>query len=128
MTVATNTTTANVPTAQEAGDTLVVTAVQTSVTELLPQEAHGVSLLVDFGHGSDVARTTVTGQPWVKATSRLVAQFAGDSDDHDAEDSLVAGLRVKACNPVAGVGFDVIAHSPAPGGATGKYTVHVVGV
>lgn len=126
MTVAPNLTTTNVSTAREAGDTLVVTTANTAVVEALPQVAHAVSVTVDFGGGSDFARTTVTGQPWVKSTSRITACFASSSDDHDAEDSLLEQLGVKVTTLVDGVGFDVIAH--APEGTTGLYTVHVVGV
>lgn len=126
MTVAPNLTTSNVRSLQEAGDTLTSTTVDTSVVEALPQEVHAVACKVDFGSGSDMARTTIVGQPWVKSTSRIVARIAGSTSDHDEEDALLEGVQVIATNFVAGVGFDVLAH--APDETFGTFNVHCVGV
>jgi hypothetical protein len=108
-----------------AGDTQVATDTRTTLEQNVPQTFYALDVEVDFGDGSDVARTTVLGQPWVLSTSRILTAFGGSTSDHDPEDALIDGLRVIAGNFVAGVGFDVIAH--APNGASGKFNVHVIG-
>lgn len=83
---------------------------------------------VDFGAAisSTEATTTVTGQAWVTASSRILLSAGGESTaDHDPEDALIEGVTAIATNLVAGVGFDVIAHSPD--GSSGTYRLWAVG-
>ena len=83
---------------------------------------------VDFGAAisSTEATTTVTGQAWVTASSRILVSASGESTaDHDPEDALIEGVTAIATNLVAGVGFDVIAHSPD--GSSGTYRLWAVG-
>lgn len=126
MTAAQNLTTTVTKLSRVDGTTQTASVVDVTVAEALPQAAHAIAVSVDFGSDSDVAVTTVTGQTWVKSTSRLVANFYGSSDDHDAEDALIDEVRVIVANIVEGVGFDVIAF--APWGTNGLYNVHVIGV
>jgi hypothetical protein len=46
--------------------------------------------------------------------------------DHDPEDALIEQIGEIAINLVAGVGFDVLAHSPD--GSSGTYRLWAVGV
>jgi hypothetical protein len=124
--LATNLTTTVTRTSRVDGTTQDATTVDVTVAEALPQAVHAVAVTVDFGDGSGDAVTTVTGQGWVKSTSRLVASFSGESSEHDPEDALLEGLRVTAGEITAGVGFVVRAH--APDGTHGIYNVHVIGV
>lgn len=119
-------TTTVIKTVEVAGDTQDETTVNNTVVETLPLVVRAASCQVDFGGGSDIARTTITGQTWVLDESRLVAGFFGSTDDNSAEDVLLNQLSVVVDNIVEGVGFDVVAH--APSGAFGKFNVHVIGV
>lgn len=85
---------------------------------------------VDFGFSAgnegDIARTTVTGQAWVTASSVILCNpFAGATTDHSADDAIVEGLVAYAENIVAGVGFDVVAY--APKGSWGRYLINITG-
>lgn len=88
--------------------------------------ARGVNASVDFGADSDYATAVVTGQSWVAATSRIAAQVAGSTADHDPEDALLEQLQISVSDLVPGVGFTVQAH--APEGTFGLYNVHCVGL
>ncbi len=115
-------------TTQEDGATYVETSVLAESDQRRPLEARA-ALIVEVNFGltdSDIARTTVNCGKWLTEDSRLVASFAGETDDHDVEDALIEQLHVVCGNIVPGVGFDVIAH--APEGTTGSYAVHVLGV
>lgn len=77
-------------------------------------------LVIDFGSdiGSDMARLTVTDARMTTSTQILLTE-ALPSADHDAEDSLIEGVRFVA---IAGTGnYEIIAH--APFGTWGRYNV-----
>lgn len=86
-----------------------------------------VEINVNFGAAPDTTATaTVTGQAWVTATSKILVRPAGVATaDHGAEDALIEEISAIALNRVVGVGFDVMAHSPA--GSTGIYTFWATG-
>ena len=72
------------------------------------------------------ATTSVTGQSWVTANSYIICKCLGlTSEDHDAEDAIVEGVRFETYNIVPGVGFDIIGH--APEGTYGKYKINCLG-
>ena len=69
---------------------------------------------------------TITGQSWVAADSYITCKCLGlTSDDHDAEDAILEGVKFEINNIVAGVGFDIIGH--APEGTYGKYKIKCLG-
>lgn len=71
--------------------------------------------------------TTVVGQPWVTATSKLVASLMAVANGGTTPEMvLVSGVVVGTMARVAGVGFDVWAYNP--NGFEGTITVHVIGV
>lgn len=86
-----------------------------------------VEVSIDFGAAVDTEATaTVVGQAWVTAASKILVRPAGASTaDHAAEDALLEEIEAIAMNLVAGVGFDVLAHSPD--GSTGVYKFWAVG-
>lgn len=89
-----------------------------------------LQVMVDFGFSAglegDIARTTVTGQPWVTSSSVILCNpFAGTTPDHSPDDTIVEGLVAYAENLVPGVGFDVVAY--APQNSWGRYLVNVTG-
>lgn len=95
-----------------------------------PGGGSGGSCVVDVDFGAAIssteATTTVTGQAWVTASSRILVTAGGEATaDHDPEDALIEGVTAIATNLVAGVGFDVIAHSPD--GSSGTYRLWAVG-
>lgn len=95
-----------------------------------PGGGSGGSCVVDVDFGAAIssteATTTVTGQAWVTASSRILVTAGGEATaDHDPEDALIEGVTAIATNIVAGVGFDVIAHSPD--GSSGTYRLWAVG-
>ena len=99
----------------------------TAWTLLSAPVARGVAVVVDFGAALAYgATTTVVGQAWVTATSKLTVQASGATADHTAEDALIEQIDAIVENPVVGVGFDVRAHSPL--GSIGQYAFLVMGV
>lgn len=86
----------------------------------LPGAASTVEVTVDFGAFDTTASTVVTGQAWVTAASKIVANVFG------TEDALLDQVSVTISDRVVGVGFTVIAH--APEGSSGTHTVHVLGI
>jgi hypothetical protein len=100
---------------------------------LLPPSGSGGNYLqveadfgFDAGNEGDIARTTVTGQPWVTAGSVILCNpFGGATVDHNPDDAIVEGLVAYAENIVPGVGFDVVIY--APQNSWGKYLVNVTG-
>jgi hypothetical protein len=69
---------------------------------------------------------TVTGQTWVASNQFIECRVSGlTSADHDAEDAALEGVVFEINNVVAGVGFDIVGHSPD--GTYGKYTVRCFG-
>lgn len=120
----------------DTGVTTVANVTVSNATPLaheVPPIVHAVTCTVDFGDvggtGSDMALTTVTGQPWVSSTSsKFIPQVCGrpDVSGVDDEDALLDQVRAVVTNIVNGVGFDVVAH--APEGTNGQFLVHVIGV
>ena len=100
---------------------------------LIPPSVGGgnfVQVLVDFGYApaneGDLARTTVTGLPWVTANSIILCAAAAiASPDHDPDDVTVEGIVAYAENLVPGIGFDVVAL--APQNTWGRYFVNATG-
>lgn len=99
--------------------------------------ARRITCTVDFGTSDGVepmdgARTTVLAgnwQQWISvAGPRPICEVVGrpDVSGVDDEDALIEGVRVRVCNIVDGVSFDVVAH--AADGATGLFTVQIMGV
>jgi hypothetical protein len=92
-----------------------------------------VQALLDFGFQSgeegDLARLTITGQPWVKSISIILCVGAAIATaDHDPEDAAIEGIVAYAENLVVGVGFDIVAKSCGDSGSTwGKYYVNATG-
>lgn len=82
---------------------------------------------IDLLHKEEsFATVTVTGQSWVNANSYIICKPLGlTSEDHDAEDAIVEGVRFETYNIVPGVGFDVVGH--APEGTYGKYKIKCLG-
>jgi hypothetical protein len=69
---------------------------------------------------------TITGQSWVAADTFITCKVLGlTSDDHDAEDAILEGVRFEINNIVAATGFDLIGH--APEGTYGKYKIECLG-
>jgi hypothetical protein len=83
---------------------------------------------IDFGpEETDIASITVTGQPWVTVTSKIVANVAAESTaDHDPEDAIIEGLIAYVSNLVPGVGFDLMAR--APNSTWGRYKINAIGI
>jgi hypothetical protein len=97
-----------------------------------PGELNMVRATLDFGRRgplyfeNDEAVTTVTGQPWVTATTKLLCQPAMVATaDHDPDDVWAEEIIAYATNIVPGVGFDVIA--TCRNCTWGSYLVDVVG-
>lgn len=88
-------------------------------------EDRGSVVEVAFGNGTDVASTTVTGKPWVTTSTRFTVAIVGTSTRSVAS-ALLQSVQFGIDNVVSGVGFDVV--GCAPSGASGTFTVHVVGV
>lgn len=88
-------------------------------------EDRGEIVTITFAAGAGDASTTVTGKPWVTSSSRFIATLVGTSS-RSIEEALIEGIRVGVDDVVEGVGYTVFAH--APSGASGAFTVHVVGV
>lgn len=89
-------------------------------------EARGTQVTVTFTD-TDVATATVTGKPWVSADTVFTLVPCGTSS-RSGFDSLLDEVKFAVDNVVPGVGFDVVAYAPRPGGSSGSFTVHVVGV
>jgi hypothetical protein len=69
---------------------------------------------------------TITGQSWVAADTFITCKILGlTSDDHDAEDAILEGVRFEINNIVPATGFDLIGH--APDGTYGKYKIECLG-
>lgn len=81
---------------------------------------------IDFGATPDTTATATVAAAWVAAGTKIILRPQGDTADHTAEDALIEEVEAVATNLVAGVGFDVIAHSPL--GSTGQYRFAAVGV
>lgn len=92
----------------------------------VPVDANFVETTIALA-GELIYTTTVTGQPWVRSTSKIVcAPFAVANAGTTEEMVMASGVTVGAKNRVSGVGFDVWAYNP--NGMTGTLTVHCVGV
>jgi hypothetical protein len=77
--------------------------------------------------GNLVFTTTVVGQAWVTAASKIVASiFAVANGGTTEEMAMASGCVVGIKNRVAGVGFDLWVYNP--NGFSGTLTVHVIGV
>jgi hypothetical protein len=89
-----------------------------------------VEVEVDFGSGgNDTASTTVTGQAWVTATSKILCtptMFATTDRAEGAEDILIEDLDVATHTRVASTGFTVTAHA-GQGITFGKFIFHCTG-
>lgn len=114
-----------------AGDTGVATttvAIGDDSNETIAGKhaARVLSVTVDFGIGSDNARTTVAGVAWVKKKRRPIAQCAGRVWDAVSDDDDALGIEARIQNVSEGVSFDVVAH--APDGASGIFEIQIVGV
>jgi hypothetical protein len=71
------------------------------------------------------AKTTVTGQSWVSANSYIICKPLGlTSEDHDAEDAIIEGMKFEIYNIVPGTGFDVLGF--AADGTYGKYKIKCI--
>ena len=123
--------------AADAGAIPMTDATGTINPSLLPPIPPGalnsVRVALDFGRRgpdffeSDEAVTTVTGQPWVTALTRLHCEPAMVATvDHDPDDVWAEEILAYATNVVPGVGFDVVA--TCPNGTWGSYLIDVVGV
>lgn len=83
-----------------------------------------VSLLLSGGAG--YYQTTVTGQTWVTATSRIVCAPHGTTADGLTPEAIAAAsLTASVASLVVGVGFDVFVSSPA--GLDGTVRLHCLG-
>lgn len=112
----------------DKGDVVVSGSGSTWTVESLSVDGIGSCTAdVNFGVGDTTATVTVTGQAWVTATCKIVAFPSGETTaDHDPEDALVEEMTAVVLNRVAGVGFDVTAHSP--NGSAGTYRLWCIGV
>lgn len=88
--------------------------------------ANATTVDIDFGATSDTTATATVAAAWVAAGTAIVLRPQGTTADHTAEDAVIEEIEAVATNIVAGVGFDVIAHSPL--GSTGRYRFAAVGV
>jgi hypothetical protein len=92
--------------------------------------ANVVEVEVDFGAtGNDTASTTVTGQAWVTATSKILCAptlLATTDRAEGAEDILLEDIDVAAHTRVASTGFTVTAHA-GQGRTYGKFIFHCTG-
>jgi len=83
---------------------------------------------VNFGAvpGSSSAKTTVTGQGGILASSLVEAWINyADSADHSADEHAAEQLRVVAGNIVPGVGFDIVMTvTDSVGGQYGLWNVN----
>lgn len=82
-----------------------------------PPAVNTASATLDFGSESDGASATVSAA-WVTGSTKLAALILG-------EDALAQQISVTVDNISPGVGFDVLGF--APEGASGTFTVHLVG-
>lgn len=84
------------------------------------------AVVVNFGAAfGSKAQTVVTGQSWVTATSKIVADVATPSGI-DPDEVFLLNLRPVISNLIAGVGFTVTLYSDAQ--ARGSYTVNCMGL
>lgn len=88
--------------------------------------ANSITFDVNFGATADTTATATVAAAWVAAGTEIVIRPQGDTADHTAEEALIEEVQAVATNLVAGVGFDVIAHSPL--GSAGQYRFAAVGV
>lgn len=129
------------PTSELVIDTGVATAVDEPGGQAAGAQrdaaVFGVIVHLDFGGSAedgeaDMARTTVTGCPWVEADTAFCPTLFGRAADDAAEggageeDILLMDSRLRVCGVVPGVGFDVLMHVPE--GTFGTFVVHVIGV
>jgi len=71
--------------------------------------------------------TTVTGQAWVTASSKIVCGVFGTTADGLTPEAIaIAGLQPSVANRVAGTGFDLLVESPR--GLDGTVRFHCSGV
>jgi hypothetical protein len=87
--------------------------------------ANTVTVTVDFGTGSHLVSTAVTGQAWVTSSSAIVATVMDKSGGNSAEDAAAEGITVTVGNLVNGDGFTVYAASPE--GSVGQYLIACTG-
>jgi len=86
-----------------------------------------IEVSLSFGTGDvGVYTTTVTGQAWVTASSRIVCQpQATSADGQTVETYYAAQFSETVANRVAGVGFDLAVYNPL--GATGTFRFNCIG-
>lgn len=88
--------------------------------------AKSVEVTMTLSGGAGYYQTTVTGQTWVTATSRIACTpFGTTADGLTPEAVAAAGLIPIVATLVAGVGFDVFLSSPA--GLDGTVRLHCLG-
>lgn len=95
----------------------------------LPSSSGGANLLEVSLAISDAGlySTTVTGQAWVTATSKITCSpFGTTADGGTAELAAIAGFQATVANRVNGAGFDLLVLSP--NGVTGTFRFHCSGV
>jgi hypothetical protein len=106
----------------------------TTTTNLLAGGGGGgsvnsVEVDIDFSSGgNEIATTTVTGQTWVTATSKITCSptmYATSSRAEGAEDVLIESITVAAHSRVAATGFTLTAHAPTS--ASGVFKFNCIG-
>jgi hypothetical protein len=115
------------------GITCVVTGGMLTVTVIPGGGGAGnfVAVSVDFGSGATVARTVVTGQAWVTATSVILCaptliQTDANLRTEGAEDAVIEGLTGAISTRVVGTGF-TLSVSPKVGTAAHQFIFHCTG-
>jgi hypothetical protein len=86
------------------------------------------STTISFGSGvsSATARTTVTGQTWVTASSKILANpFCDGQNGNTMENCWISNMNCYVANLVVGTGFDVVCF--APFNASGTFTINYTG-
>jgi hypothetical protein len=91
--------------------------------------ANVVEVDVDFGSGTDMVSTVVTGQTWVTSTSKILCGptlVATSSRAEGEEDAVIEGLVPAIHSRVAGTGFTLVVAVPL-GVASGVFKFHCTG-
>jgi len=98
-----------------------------TIDPLPAAEIAGCQCSVDFGAQDDMAMAVVTGQTWVKTTSKIVASLVAEENPpyRSLEDGIIEGIVLSIGALIPGVGFTVLAG--APNGANGIYKIMCIG-
>jgi hypothetical protein len=91
--------------------------------------ANVVEVDVDFGSGTDMVSTVVTGQTWVTSTSKILCGptlVATSGRAEGEEDAVIEGLVPAIHSRVAGTGFTLVVAVPL-GVASGVFKFHCTG-